>query len=86
MGQFRPEDSSMPKKTTTNTDRGARIASIADAYRPISGDSPQDFATDLLTDLLHFSAAKGVRFGAALMHAQGHFAAEQIEGVCAAHQ
>jgi hypothetical protein len=66
----------VPKKTTTNTDRGDRIASIADAYRPILGDSPQDFATDFL----HFSAAKGVRFGAALTHAQGHFAAERVEG------
>jgi hypothetical protein len=72
----------MLKPTTTNTDRVSRIASIAHAYRPISGESPQDFAADLLADLLHYSAAEGVRFGAALMHAQGHFAAEQIKKGC----
>jgi hypothetical protein len=68
-----------PATGATNTDRVSRIASIACAYRPISGDSPQDFTTDLLADLLHYSAAEGVQFAAALMHAQGHFAAEQIK-------
>jgi hypothetical protein len=79
MGNLVRRKSSMPKQTATNTDRVSRILGIAHAYRPISGDSPQDFATDLLADLLHYSAAEGVRFGAALMHAQGHFADEQIK-------
>jgi hypothetical protein len=63
----------------TNADRVSRIASVAHAYRPISGDDARDFVIDLLADLLHYSAAMGVRFPAALMHAQGHFAAEQIK-------
>jgi hypothetical protein len=66
--------------------RVQRVQLIADAHVRNSGEDPQDFATDLLADLQHWAAAKGVRFGAALMHAQGHFTAEQIEGVCAAHQ
>jgi hypothetical protein len=43
-----------PKRIAT---RVQRIAEIADAYTSISGDDPQDFATDLLTDLQHWCEA-----------------------------
>jgi hypothetical protein len=43
----------MPKKTIANPAAVQRIASIADAYVSISGDDPDDFAGDLLADLLH---------------------------------
>jgi hypothetical protein len=69
----------MRKPTATIANRVQRIAPIADAYCSISGDDPQDFTTDLLTDLLHYSAARGGRFGASLRHAQGHFTAEWVE-------
>jgi hypothetical protein len=52
----------MLKPTATNTDRVSRIASIASiahAYRPISGDSPQDFATDLLPTCCITAQPKG---------------------------
>ena len=71
--------------TPTISPRVHRIQLIADAYVWNSGEDPQDFATDLLADLQHWAAAKGVRFGLSLMRARRHFAAEQVEGVCAAH-
>jgi hypothetical protein len=71
----------MPKKTTTNSRAVQRIARIADAYVTVSGDDRDDFAGDLLTDLQHWCKAKGVRFGVALLRAQMHFAAEQVEGI-----
>jgi hypothetical protein len=69
----------MPKPTATIATRVRRIAEIADAYTSISGEDPQDFATDLLTDLQHWCEAHGVRFATSLTHARGHFAAERVE-------
>jgi hypothetical protein len=70
----------MPKKTTVNP-AVQRITSVADTYVPVSGDDPDDFVGDLLADLQHWCKAKGVRFGVALLRAQLHFTAEQVEGV-----
>jgi hypothetical protein len=69
------------KPTATIAARVQRIARVADAYISVSGENPQDVATDLLSDLMHWSAARGVRFGASLMRAQGHFQAEQLEEI-----
>jgi hypothetical protein len=67
----------MPKLTIAT--RVKRIQLIADAYVWNSGEDPQDFATDLLADLQHWSAAKGVRFEISLMRAQRHFVFELRE-------
>jgi hypothetical protein len=45
----------------------------------IPGEDPQDFATDLLADLQHWSAAGGIWLETSLRRAQMHFAAEQLE-------
>jgi hypothetical protein len=58
-----------------------RVQRIADAS--ICGDNPRDIATDILTDLQHWCTANGVRFGASLMRARGHFTAERIGGLAA---
>jgi hypothetical protein len=71
----------MPKKKITNPGAVERIASIAEAYVPVSGDDPEDFAGDVLTDLQHWCKAEGVPFDVALRRAQMHFTAEQVEGV-----
>jgi hypothetical protein len=65
--------------TPTISTRVRRIERIADAYCSISGDDPQDIATDILSDLQHWCAARGVRFAAALLHAKAHVAAEVLE-------
>lgn len=69
----------MSKPATTISTRTQRIAAIADEYVSISDEDPTDFVTDLLIDLMHYSAANGVPFGASLTCARGHFTAEQIE-------
>jgi hypothetical protein len=69
----------MLKQTATIATRVRRIARIADTYTSVSGDDPQDFATDLLTDLQHWCEAHGVRFAASLTYARGHFTAERVE-------
>ena len=65
--------------TPTISDRVERIQLIADAYVWNSGEDPQDFATDLIADLQHWAAAKGVRFEISLMRAQRHFVCELRE-------
>jgi hypothetical protein len=69
----------MSKPATTISTRNQHIATIADEYVSISGKDPNDFVTDLLADLMHYSAANGVRFAASLLRAQGHFTAERVE-------
>jgi hypothetical protein len=71
----------MRKLNATNANRVQRIAQIADAYVPVSGGDPDDFAADLLADLQHWAKARGVRFGAGLLRAQLHSTAEQVERV-----
>jgi hypothetical protein len=70
----------MPKKTTTISTRVQRVTSIADEYVSISGEDPKDFVTDLVADLMHYSAAKGIPLAACLRRAQMHITAEQVEG------
>ena len=65
--------------TPTISDRIERIQLIADAYVWNSGEDPQDFATDLIADLQHWAAAKGIRFEISLMRAQRHFVFELRE-------
>jgi hypothetical protein len=67
----------MPKLTIAT--RVKRIQLIADAYVWNSGEDPQDFATDLLADLQHWSAARGIWLETPLRRAQMHFAAERFE-------
>ena len=55
--------------TPTISDRVQRIERIATAYIPNSRTDPEEFATDLLADLMHFCDAKGVRFAARPMRA-----------------
>jgi hypothetical protein len=69
----------MLRTTATIATRVQRIAQIADAYTSVSGDDPQDFVTDLLTDLQHWCEAHSVRFTASLTYARGHFVAERVE-------
>jgi hypothetical protein len=71
----------MLKPATTIATRVQRIAEIADAYTSISREDPQDFATDLLTDLQHWCEAHGVRFATSLTYARGHFTADLAEQV-----
>jgi hypothetical protein len=68
------------KKTITNPDAVLRIACIADDYVPVSGDDPEDFAGDILTDLQHWCKAEGVPFDIVLRRAQMHFTGELVEG------
>jgi hypothetical protein len=65
--------------TPTISDRVERIQLIADAYVWNSGEDPQDFATDLLADLSHWSAAKGIQLEISLVRAQRHFVFELRE-------
>jgi hypothetical protein len=71
----------MPKPATTIATRVQRIAEIADAYASMSGGDPQDFATDLLTDLQHWCEAHGVRFATSLTYARGHFTADRGDAI-----
>jgi hypothetical protein len=76
-GIHTPEEPSMPRQTSST--HAARVQLMADAYIPVSGDDPEDFATDLLANLQHWAAANRVPFGASLMRVRRHFTAEQIE-------
>ncbi len=63
-------------RTRNNYQRVDRAAAAVQAYTDIPGTDPDEFLTDLLTDLIHFAKLNGLNFGKAIYMAQHHAEAE----------
>lgn len=67
-------------KKTIHTTRNPQVSTAAavalDAFRHHTGAEPEDAASDLLADLMHWCDRHGASFSIELRRARSHYAAE----------